>query len=147
MLARLVQATPSVTPEQKSELEVTVRDGEGSPIPAPPTPPQIDLVSMVGRTLSIRLHNGDSTRRGKPAGVAGASVFSYVGPTPPAEIASWKFEGSTTRTTTDVAFAPDLAPGTKVWVTAFWFNPRSQSGPACDPVSALIQFGGLSMAA
>ena len=91
-LARIVQAAPGVTPAQKDELGLTVRDGEGSPIPAPAVAPQIDLVSMVGRTLNIRLHDGDSTRRGKPAGVQGASVFSFVGVTPPVDIASWKFD-------------------------------------------------------
>jgi hypothetical protein len=34
-----------------------------------------------------------------------------------------------------------------VGFTAFWFNPRSQSGPACTPMSVLLQFGELSMAA
>lgn len=146
-LARIVQATPSVTPEQKSELGLTVRDGEGSPIPAPATAPQIDLVSMVGRTLSIRLHDGDSTRRGKPAGVQGASVFSFVGATPPADPSDWKFEGSTTRTTVDLRVDAALVPGPVVWLTAFWYDPRGQSGPGCTPGSAILAGGGMSMAA
>jgi hypothetical protein len=49
-------------------------------------------------------------------------------------------------TTVDVEFDADVAAGSKVWFTAFWFNPRAMSGPACAPISAYVQFGG-SMAA
>jgi hypothetical protein len=46
----------------------------------------------------------------------------------------------------DVEFPADAANGATVWLTAFWFNPRAQSGPACQPISTNIP-GGLSMAA
>src|SRR5688572_8340213 len=39
MLARIVQAAPAVTAEQKSELGLTVRDVEPSPIPPPALAP------------------------------------------------------------------------------------------------------------
>jgi hypothetical protein len=87
-------------------------------------------------------------RRGLPPGVEGISVFSYVGAMAPEDPAAYKFEGSTTRTTVDVLFPLSVAEGAKVWLTAFYFNPRSMSGPGCPPVSAYIQFGGdLPMAA
>jgi hypothetical protein len=146
-LARIVQATPTVTDEQKSDLGLTVRDVGPSPINPPADAPGMDIVSAVVRTVKIRLHDSaNPTRRGKPAGVAGASVFSYVGATPPAEIASWKFEGNTTRTVVDVEFAADVASGATVWLCAFWYNPRAQSGPACAPVSTNLP-GGAVMAA
>ena len=37
------------------------------------------------------------TRRGTPAGVRGAAVFSYIGATPPTSLSDWKFEGNVTR--------------------------------------------------
>ena len=108
--------------------------------------PDVDFVSVIGRTVKIRLHDSQSpSRRGKPPHIDGASVFSHVGDAPPASISDWKFEGSTTRTVAEINFDSSTPPGAKVWVTAFWFNPRSQSGPACDPVSTHLQGGGVTI--
>ncbi len=40
---------------------------------------------------------------------------------------------------------PSLPAGTKVFLSAFWFNNRKESGPACTPVSTLLQGGGLQV--
>lgn len=148
MLARIVQAWPGVTAEQRSELGLTVRNAGPTPIPVPTESPEMDVVSVSGHVVRIRLHaSSSSSRRGKPAGVAGASVFSFVGETPSTDISEWKFEGNITRTNMDVVFSPEVAPGSKVWLAAFWFNPKLQSGPASSPMSTNVQFGGLSAAA
>ena len=47
----------------------------------------------------------------------------------------------------DIDFATTLPGGTKVWLTAAWFNPRMQTGLACDPVPTQVNFGGVSKAA
>jgi hypothetical protein len=146
-LARIVQAEPSVTPQQKAELGLTVRDVEPTPVPPPSSPPDLDLVSAVVRTVRLRLeHSGSTSRRGKPYGVAGAAVYSFVGAEPPSKLADWKFEGNTTRTVVQVLFDPEVAPGAKVWITACWFNPRMQNGPASSPLSTHIP-GGAAQAA
>lgn len=146
-LARIVQAAPDVTDEQKTELGLTVRDTEPTPIPVPSEAPGLDVLSTAGRTVRIRLHDAENpARRARPSGVQGATIFSYVGDAPPATIAEWKFESNTTRTVVDVAFAPEVANGATVWFTAFWYNPRANSGPAALPVSANIP-GGLAAAA
>jgi len=54
--------------------------------------------------------------------------------------------GNTTQTRTAVRFNGELPPGTKVWLSAFWCNPRLQSGPPCNPVSTNIA-GGLAATA
>ena len=113
----------------------------------PDTSPNIDILSVVGWTVELRLHNGDSTKRAKPAGVKGATVFSYVGEQPPTSVDDWKFEGNITKTETTINFPSTLAPGTKVWTTAFWFNTTSQSGPAAPPVSTNLQGGTVAKAA
>lgn len=146
MLARIVQATPAVTAQQKSDLGITVRDTDPTPIPPPASAPGISIISAVVRTVRIRLEEAGSTRRGKPDGVAGAAIFSYVGENAPALLADWKFEGNTTRTSFDVLFEPTVAAGAKVWVTACWFNPRTQNGPSCPPISTNIP-GGAAQAA
>jgi hypothetical protein len=147
-LARIVQAVPDIKPSQLRELGLTVRDPEPTPVPVPDDPPVIDIIAVEGRTVHIRLHDiNASTKRGKPAGVYGATVLSYVGDTPPDDLSSWKFEGNITRTSIEVDFPPTIAPGTKVWLTAFWINPRLQSGPATTPVDTYLEHGGVSKAA
>ncbi len=146
-LARIVQATPTVTDEQKAELGLTVRDSEPSPIPVPEFAPGIDVVSATGRTTKLRLHDAASpTRRGKPAGVAGASVYSFVGETAPADLEEWNFEANFTKTIIDIDFPAEVPNGSTVWFTAVWFNPRMETGPAATPVSTNLP-GGLTMAA
>ena len=146
-VAGQIQGTMTVTAQQKQDLGLTVRDVEPSPIPAPANAPGIMIKSTIGNTIRIKLIDTQNpTRRGKPDGVDGASVFSFVGETAPTDEAGWKFEGNTTLTTVDITFPSTVAPGAKVWVTAFWFNPRAESGPACTPVGANLP-GGAAMAA
>jgi len=137
----LIQANTTVSDANKDLIGVAVR-AQPSPQPAPIDPPALDIVSVVGRTVTIRLHNSVTTgRRGKPAGVKGASVFSFVGAEAPTDPALFKFEGNTTRTEVDVTFPLSVAAGAQVWLTAFWFNERAQSGPACTAISTNVQFG------
>ncbi|HZZ44171.1 MAG TPA: hypothetical protein VFE58_14635 [Tepidisphaeraceae bacterium] len=147
LLARLVEGTGSVTNAQKLALGLNVR-AMPSPIPAPGAAPGLDVVSVSAWTVRIKLHDlSSSAKRGKPPGVSGASIFSFVGASAPADIGSWQFEGNTGLTSIDVVFANTLAPGAKVWITAFWFNPRKQSGPMSTPVNTNLQGGSVSLAA
>ena len=147
-LARIVQAYPGTTNTMRTTLGLTV-PSQRQPIPAPSQSPTIDVKTVVGRTITIRLHN-NSASRGKPAGVDGAAVFSYVGSAPPANIDDWKFEGNTTRTLINVEFGSSIPAFSQVWLTAFWFNPRGQSGAACEPINTFLgtwgNTAGLTMA-
>jgi hypothetical protein len=143
-----VQDNKSVTDANKELLNVRVRKVEPTPVPPPADKPGIVLLQASGRTLRVRLFDpATPTRRAKPFGVNGASVFSFVGLTPPVDITAWKFEGNTAKTTVNVTFPDTVANWSTVWLTAFWFNPRKQSGPATDPVSFALPGGGVSMAA
>jgi hypothetical protein len=147
LLAGIVQRYPATTNTQRAELGLTVKDLGPSPIPPPASAPDIDIISLSGNTVRIRLHDpANPTKRGKPAGVDGAAIFSFVGATPPDEEGGWNFEGNITRPAVDVVFPPGTAAGAKVWFTAFWFNERKQRGPAATPVTANIP-GGAAMAA
>lgn len=144
-VARIVQSTPTVTPEQKIDLGLNPHDTVPSPINPPTDAPVLEIVSAFGRTIRVKLHGVGTDRRGKPAGVAGAAVYSYVGATPPSDPRAYTAEGSTTRASFDVTFPATVPAGSQVWLTAYWFNPRQQSGPACTPVSAYVA-GGVAMA-
>jgi len=145
-LANIIYGQPTVTDAQKIALGLTVR-ATPTPVPPPGNPPSLDIVSVVGRTVKIRVHNDASSKRARPAGVTGTTVFSYVGATPPADITAWVFQGSNSRTVVDVAFDSTVAPGSAVWLTAFWYNGKGQAGPACAPVSTYLAGGSVSMAA
>ncbi|MFT3787563.1 MAG: hypothetical protein QM770_15590 [Tepidisphaeraceae bacterium] len=143
-LVGAINSSTTVTDAQKTTLGLTLRTTP-MPVPAPSLAPVVEVASVNAWTVNLRLRAaGSSTSRGKPAGVSGASVFSYVGATPPDEIADWKFEGNTGKSKFDVVFPTTNPGGTKVWLTAFWFNNRKQSGPACAPISTLLQGGGVA---
>jgi hypothetical protein len=146
LLAGIVQKFPAITNAQRSELGLTVHNSP-SPVPPPAFAPGVDVVSVTLNTVRLRLHDTvNPSRRGKPAGVSGASIFSFVGAVAPTEESGWKFEGNASRTVVDVTFTGATAPGAKVWFTAFWFNAKKQSGPASAPVGTNIA-GGSAMAA
>jgi len=146
-LAMIVTNHPGVTDQQRHDFGLTVKDETPTPVPVPSSSPTIDIVSVNGLTINIRLHNGESTSRAKPVGVKGASVFTYVGETPPSDMDAWTFRGMTSRTITHIDMPGTTAPGSLVWITAVGFNTKSQSRPATTPISTHLQGGGLSPAA
>ena len=146
-LVGIVQADPSVTDTQRSDLEINVPDTEPTPVPVPRDAPALTIVSIIGRTVKIRLRDvANPDRRGKPDGVNGAIIMSAEGVTPPSDIGEWKLEMNLTRTTADVTFPAALAAGAQVWLTAYWYNTKGESGPAAAPQTTNIA-GGLSQAA
>jgi hypothetical protein len=141
-LARRIQGTTSVTPEQKLSLGLPVHKTSQTPIPPPVTRPVVTLVGQpFQRTVTIRLVDETTpTKKAKPFGVDGAEVYSYV-PTasenPPADLEQWRFEGIATRSEFQAGFnVGDV--GKTAYVCARWFNPRGQAGPASDDVVATI---------
>ena len=143
LLAAIVQAHPGTTNTMRSDLGLTVRDAAPTPVPPPADAPSIVVVSTSGNTVRVRIIDpANPTRRGKPAGVDGIALFSFVGAAAPTDEAAWKFEGNTTQTAVNVIFPNTTAPGAKVWFTAFYFNQRKQSGPPATPVSTNIAGGG-----
>jgi hypothetical protein len=141
LLARIIQANPAVTDAQRFSLGLPIHRLP-SPIPAPGEAPDVDVKSVSGRTIVIRIHRSTGTRRGKPEGVAGANVYSHVGATPPASLVDWTYEGHVSRPSgVEVVLPADVPGGSTVWICANWFNPRGQAGPTSAPVSTNIPGG------
>jgi hypothetical protein len=143
LLAKIVDGQATVTNQQRIQLGLNVRTVP-TPVPVPSLPPEMDIVSVVGRTVKIRVHNSATTKRARPAGVTGTTIFSYVGATPPNDVTAWTFQGNTSKTVVDIAFGNTLAAGSQVWLCAFWYNGKGQSGPACTPVTTYLAGGNVS---
>ena len=141
-VVRLIEGTSTVTNAQKYDLGVTVAV-QPAPIPVPANAPGLEVQKVQGRRVFVRLFDTTNpTRKGRPLGVEGVALFSHVGgETAPTDPAAYKFEGNTTRMRAIVEFSESAAPGTRVWLTGFFYNPRGMSGPACDPVGTNIEFG------
>ncbi|MEM1446262.1 MAG: hypothetical protein AAGF84_09420 [Planctomycetota bacterium] len=143
-----LQGSSVMTDAKRDALQIPIKDSEPTPVPPPSEAPTLEILSQNGHEVTFRLlpASGPSRRR-KPEGVQGATVLTYVGDTAPLDPTVWTFQGNTTKNVKTIVFDESIAPGTKVWLTAFWFNRRTQSGPPCDPVAAYIQFGGMRRAA
>ena len=148
-LVNVCEAWPQMTDTKRSQLNLPIRDRDPTPTPRPTSAPILDVVSQVGLTVTIALRDAsDSTRRRRPDGVMGATILSHVGETAPATIDGWTFQGNTSKTTVDITFPPMTPRGARVWVTAVWYNRRSQSGAPSRPLSTYVAGAdGLSMAA
>ncbi len=151
-LVRVAQAFPNMTDALRAQLGLRIPDTSPAPIPAPTSAPELAVVSTFGRTVKIRLRDADNPdRRGKPDGTQGATILMYtgeaapdttnVGTVPPSDPSSWVFLANTSKTVVDLDIPANVAPGAKVWLTAFWFNNRKEAGPAATPQSARISDG------
>jgi hypothetical protein len=149
LLAGVVQRFPGTTNAMRIDLGLTPRDTQPTPIPVPGISPTILVKKIVGRAVTFSVIDASQpTRRGRPAGVDGVTILSHVGDAPPESLADWKLEGSTSRMTPiSVVFPVTVAPFAKVWLTAYYFNPRKESGIAATPVCTFLAAGQLPMAA
>jgi hypothetical protein len=139
-LVATVRSNLAISNEQLLELGIKPRT-QRQPVPPPAFAPDIDIVSVNGNRVTIRLHNSQTVgRRRRPVGVAGAAVFSHVGPSAPEDPTLYRFEGNVTKTEVVVELPSSVQPGTKVWFTAFWYSPTAASGPGAVPVSAVTQW-------
>jgi hypothetical protein len=145
-LVAIIQAFPGTNDDMRAELNVRIPDTDPTPAPVPTTSPDLDILATFGHTIRVRLHESKVSGNTTPEGVKGASVFFFVGDNAPAEISQWNYNGMTTRSTYDAVLPSETPFGSKVWLTAFWFNNRMESGPAATPVSIHLP-GGMAQAA
>ena len=131
-LVSIIQGTPSATSAMKIAAGLTVRDKKPTPKPVPSVKPVLVVTQVDGRTVTMELRS-NLTKRGKPVGVAGATVFTATGAAAPQSTDAWKFAFNTTQTKVEFPFPPSET-GETVWITAFWNNAKDQSGPAATPV-------------
>jgi len=139
-LVDIVQAFPGTTDAMRGELGLPIPDVSPTPIPQPAVAPDLSIIATMGRTLKIRLRDQENPdKRGKPDGVAGATVLYHVSQAaPPNDPAVWTFLENTSKTALDVQIPASVPVGSRVWLTAFWFNNRKQASPAATFESTII---------
>lgn len=147
-VARMIQGNIGVTDQQRYDLGLPIRDTTPSPQPVPGFKPLVNVISVSGRSARIRLKDSqDTTRRGRPDDVIGATIMTYVGDDTPTPSSDWKLYTNTGRTVVDVTFPETVPAGALVWVSACWFNNRKESGPMSDPLSTNLPGGAQAQAA
>lgn len=141
-----IQSFGGTTDADRRAFDITIRK-DPSPIPAPGSAPVIIVESVTGNVINVRLKDAtDPDRRGKPDGVATATLLYHVGPDAPTSIEGWTLQGTVSRVTASVEVAPTTPGGSKVWIIGYWSNAKGESGPPSTAVSTFTQFieGGLS---
>ena len=127
-----VQASLTVTDENKTALGVLVRDKVPSPKPMLTYAPTMEVVSVFGRQVRLSITDGSDTRRQRPFNANGVTLYSFVGENAPSGADGWVPEGVVSKNQVIVE-VPNVAPGTKVWFTCAYYNARG-AGPACTPI-------------
>ena len=139
-LAKQINNLMKVNDDQRQALGLTIRDTTRSAKSRPKAPPVVKVAGTDGRTVTVDLLRADA-RRGRPPQVDGATVFTHLGPTPPATIEGWRYAAQVTKSRVELPFGPSEA-GDTAWVVAFWTNTAG-TGPASRPVSVNLPAGGV----
>lgn len=132
-LVKIVQAHPGTTNDMRAQLGLRMAK-KPSQVGPPRAMPTLSVVMTQARIVKVRLRdNSTPDKRGKPDGVLGATVLYSFGDEMPEKSTQWIFARNASRPVFDVEIPECVAAGTKVWLTASWFNKRMQCGPMAEP--------------
>ncbi|MFT3786179.1 MAG: hypothetical protein QM770_08435 [Tepidisphaeraceae bacterium] len=127
-----IQAWPQTTNEMRRELGITERGKKPTPSPIPPQA-FVKVESVNGREVTLSIQQSKTTKS-KPRGVLGANVMIAYGDEAPASTLDYTLATVTGKSKTVITLDA-VREACTVWISAFWFNGRKQTGPASDPVS------------
>lgn len=137
-LVAMVRSNPDVGLNEKQILGIRPRQPK-TPSKPPTVAPDLDVISIAPTEMTVRVHNAATvSSRRRPAGVAGAAIWTFVGPVPPMDPMQWHFAGNYTKPSVTLSFPGDVEPGTKVWAAAYWYNRLGQFGPVSLPLEARL---------
>lgn len=145
-LGMAIQKRPQTTNDQRTALGLRVPSPYRTPIGRPQSAPMLHVYSVLGQTVKITLrdlvHDG---RRGKPFGVAGATIYVQVAEKASSNTSDWVSLGNFTRPKISLTLPTWLCPpGSKIWLAACWYNPRGQAGPMSHTADLYLP-GGITM--
>ena len=81
-----------------------------------------------------------------PKGLVMATLYTFVGQTPPASLDDWRVAFTKSKATFKYTFDASIPAGTKVWFTAHWNTRTGKPGPAAAPVWTHVGFAEIAMA-
>lgn len=141
-LARIVRANPDVSANRRMQLGLDPGNRAATKILAPDASPDIQIKSVVGQRVTLRLYNtGEPSRSGIPRGTIGAQLFTCLSEDRPEADAFWQPQGLTSTARMMIEFPASIRPGAQVWFAARWLSPRLKPGPMSSPVSTRVQGG------
>lgn len=143
VLSKRIQSFPGTTDMLRDAFGLPIYKTR-TPIGVPEEIPTAEVVERVGTKVVLQLHAPDG-KRTLPKGVDGMRVYSFVGETPPDTVTGWFEEGQITTSRVELNFDASLPPGTKVWISAAYYNPRGQLGEGCSPVSTFLAGGSMAL--
>jgi hypothetical protein len=131
-LVEIIQAFPGTTDTERADLWLTIRDTVPTPVPIPAQPPILTIVGTLGRSVKVALADMDNPdSRAKPFGVKGAAIVGCVGAVASSDPMKWSPLAQTSTLQAEAVFPDTVPSGSTVWLRAYWFNNRNQTGPAC----------------
>jgi hypothetical protein len=143
VIYKLVQASDTISAEDKTLLNVVIPKTEPTRADRPGFAPILTVEKVNGRLVSVRAQDAQvPTSRRRAAGTIGLMIFSHVGATAPDDVNLYKAEGLSGSVSFDVLFPDEVQPGSQVFITACWFNDRKETSPAAAAVGAVINYTG-----
>ena len=140
-LAKVVEATVSVTDNQKRALRLNVRK-KPSPIPMTNERPVNRIVGVDGRTVTVGIQAGtEQTKTARPKGIVSTLVYYFVGETYSSDPMLWSFWGATTEHKPKVTLPDSVPAGSQVWFLCSWLSARGETSMPSMPVSTFIAGG------
>jgi len=130
---------PVITPAQRLDLGLTVKDTNPTPIPTPSSRPEFYFKVKDVRILEIHFKDLASENKAKPYGVNGAVISYALFDTAPAAISLDDLTKSVlaTRTPYILEFA-EADRGKRIYAALCWQNEKGEKGAFSEIQSAII---------
>jgi hypothetical protein len=132
-----LEYSPFVSDFDRNEMRLPIHDATPTPVPRPATFPEYDADTSVPSRISLRIWDGTSKRKAKPAGVHGAEIRWEMRDAPPSKAEDLVNSDFATRTSHTFEFTGDKQ-GERVYFCLRWENPKGEKGPWGAITSAVI---------
>jgi hypothetical protein len=140
----IAKVYPNLTDEQRTAINIPIPHSV-HPKPAPTMTPSIAIASTQGRVMNLIVRDSaEATKNRKPPGIAGANLFVAFDELP-TTATGWQWIGATTKARTNYIVPENIAPGTKVFFVACWYNAKAETGPASSPAEGVTQYGAVTV--
>ena len=141
VVAMQAQNFSGTTDPMRVALGLTVRSKTRGNVPPPSAVPVLSADSRPGGLVVVTVKNPEQGNRARPRGCTGVTLMTFAGPEAAQDPTLWQFQGSTSRRTTTLSFDANVAAGSCVWVTGYYYNAKGQSGTAAAPVCVTLEAG------